>query len=386
MGRLPSLREKRFQRILLIKLSAIGDIVHTLPVLSKLRARYPSAQIDWLIKADNADLIRSHPALSNVLLFDPPGGACSGRLRSVVGAWLKTLHAVWRSRYDLVIDLHGQLRSGLLTLASAAPIRLGFGRPVRPTPADLSRWPTHGSRHYGWRGARDAAWLAYSHRIPVRTAEVHAVDRNLWLVPVLGLDDGPPDFSLHLPAEADAGAARLLSEKGLLGRRFAVLAPGTVWQTKHWLTEGFALVGRHLLRKGMAVALMGAPRDRTRCQEVAAACPGAHDLSGRTTLTEFAALLGRAAVCVTNDSGPMHLATALGTPVVSVFGPTDPVKAGPYGRPQAVLRAGLPCSPCHLRSLRGCPYHHACMSEVSAAMVIERLEEVLAGSRSCSAA
>jgi heptosyltransferase-2 len=127
------------------------------------------------------------------------------------------------------------------------------------------------------------------------------------------------------------------------------------------------------------VVIAGSPKERARCGEVAAACPGACDLSGQTSLAEFAALVNRSAVSVTNDSGSMHLAVALDRPVVSVFGPTDPLRIGPYGRPHAAVWAGLPCAPCYFKSLSQCPHDHACMRRVTADMVIERLEGVLAG-------
>jgi ADP-heptose:LPS heptosyltransferase len=125
--------------------------------------------------------------------------------------------------------------------------------------------------------------------------------------------------------------------------------------------------------------LAGSPRDRARCQAVVAQCPGACDLSGQTSLSEFAALMSRSTVNVTNDSGSMHLAVALDKPVVSVFGPTDPVRIGPYGRAHAVVRASVPCSPCYLKKLSQCPHEHACMNQVTAEMVIERVHTVLRG-------
>src|SRR5207302_6915500 len=147
---------------------------------------------------------------------------------------------------------------------------------------------------------------------------------------MLGLDDGPPDFSIPIPAQAEGRVGELLEGEGVAGRPLAVLVPGTIWQTKHWHVEGFARVARHLVRTGRAVVLAGSAAERARCQAVAALCPGACDLSGQTALSDLAALIRRAAVCVTNDSGSMHLAVALGRPVVSVFGPTDPVWIGPY--------------------------------------------------------
>jgi ADP-heptose:LPS heptosyltransferase len=275
-----------------------------------------------------------------------------------------------------VIDLHGQFRSGLLTLASRAPIRIGFDRPGNA--AQRAQRLVKEAYLHGWTGTREGAWVAYSHRIRIPTLDVHAVDRYLWLAPMLGLDDGPPDFSVPVPPAAWARVEESLKRQGHRGEPFAVLVPGTLWETKHWRLEGFVDVGRYLRRTGRAVVLAGSTKERARCQAVASACPGAYDLSGQTTLTELAALIQQADLCVTNDSGSMHLTVALGRPVVSVFGPTDPVWIGPYGQPQRVVRAGVPCSPCYLRKLRSCPHEHACMREVTAAMVIERVEQILA--------
>ncbi len=355
---------RSFERILLIKPSAFGDVVHAIPVLVKLRARYPAARIDWLITPENAELVRYHPALSNVVLFARRNYAQFGRSWSASMGLFQLLGSVWRARYDLVIDLHGQLRSALFTVASGAATRIGFDRPL-------------GGEPHGWTGAREGSWLVYSHRLPIPTLDAHAADRYLWVAPLLGLADGPPDFRVYWPPAADERVDGLLRAEGLRHGRFAILVPTTIWPTKHWHTEGFAAVGRYLQARGLAVVLAGSPKDGARCQEVAAACPGARDLSGRTTLAEFAALMQRAVVNVTNDSGSMHLAVALNKPVVSVFGPTDPVRIGPYGRPQAVVRVDLPCSPCYLKKLSQCPYEHACMNQVTPDLVIDRLRMIL---------
>jgi ADP-heptose:LPS heptosyltransferase len=153
-----------------------------------------------------------------------------------------------------------------------------------------------------------------------------------------------------------------------------LMAPGTNWQTKHWYGERFAEVARHLIRNGREVVLIGSEREQTTCRNVAARAPGVVDLCGQTTLSELAALIRRSAGCVTNDSGPMHLAVALDRPVVTVFGPTDPLWIGPYRRSGAVLKADPPCSPCYLRELRRCRYDHVCMQAVSADAVIARIE------------
>ncbi|HJW37045.1 MAG TPA: glycosyltransferase family 9 protein [Candidatus Udaeobacter sp.] len=360
------LKSAEFSRILLIKLSGLGDVVHTLPVLVKLRARYPAARIDWLTTPENAEIIRCHPALTNVVLFARDDFSKRGRRWHAVLAFLDLLKQIRRAKYDLVIDLHGQARSAFFALVSGARVRIGFDRPVK----NISR--------HGWQGAREGSWIAYTHRIPIPTLDVHAIDRYLWVGPLLGLDDNPPDLTIHLSSQTARDVQRFLEEHGVpASKALAVLAPGTIWETKHWTIEGFAAVAQQFLSDGFAVALAGTKGDRSRCQRIAAAAPGACDLSGKTTPAELAALIRRAEICVTNDSGAMHLAASLGTPMVSVFGPTNPVRVGPYHRPESVVRLDLPCSPCNYRRLSQCPFDHACMKQVTSAMVMERVRKIL---------
>ena len=171
---------------------------------------------------------------------------------------------------------------------------------------------------------------------------------------------------------------RLLEQHGVpVGKPVVVLVPGTIWETKHWTIEGFAGVAREFLREGFAVTLAGTKRDEARCRQIAAAAPGACDLCGKTTPADLAALIRRAEVAVTNDSGSMHVAASLGKPMVSVFGPTNPVHIGPYQRPESVVRMNLPCSPCNYKRLSQCPFDHACMKQVTSAMVVERVRKIM---------
>lgn len=373
-----ALRSAEFSRILLIKPSALGDVVHTIPVLVKLRARYPRAQIDWLITPENAEIVRCHPALSNVVLFARRDFSKRGRRWRAILDFLDLLKQIRRAKYDLVIDMHGQVRSAFFSLISGSRVRIGFDRPIKRTLTisaehDLKNVPGH-----GWRGAREGSWVAYTHRIPIPTLDVHAIDRYLWVGELLRFDDNAPDLTIHLSSETVRNVERLLKEKGVSASQpLIVLVPGTIWETKHWTIEGFAGVARHFLRDGFAVALAGTKRDQPRCRQIAAASPGACDLSGKTTPADLAALIRRAEVAVTNDSGSMHLAASLGKPMVSVFGPTNPVQIGPYERPESVVRVDLPCSPCNYRRLSQCPFGHACMKQVTSTMVVERIRKIL---------
>ena len=183
---------------------------------------------------------------------------------------------------------------------------------------------------------------------------------------------------MHLSPQATDRVNGLLEERGVPeSKPLVVLVPGTIWETKHWTIEGFAGVARQFLQEGFAVALAGTRRDQQQCRQIAAAAPGTCDLSGKTTAADLAALIRRAEVAVTNDSGSMHVAASLGKPMVSVFGPTNPVHIGPYERPESVVRVDLPCSPCNYRRLSQCPFDHACMKQITSAMVVERVRKVL---------
>ena len=372
-----NLHSRDFQKILLIKLSALGDVVHTFPVLNKLRRRYPAARIDWLASPGVAELLAHNPAISNVIEFSRDEWATPWRLTPFIGAarLVATLRA---AEYDLVLDLQGQLRSAIFAFGAGAPVRIGFDKPRAAVWQTLSRKIPDEAKKHAWQGAREGSFLAYTHHIPLPTLDAHPVERYLGVAPMLGLDDGAPDFSFPIPPEASTRIDALLDYYGIAKSRLAAMAPGTNWETKQWRSEGFAEVARHLLQKGFAVALIGSDRERAVCAEVARLAPGAVDLAGETTLPELAALIRRATICLTNDSGPMHLAVALDRAVVSIFGPTDQVWAGPYRRDGAVLRVELPCSPCYLRELRRCNFGHACMKDVAASAVIERVEAIVA--------
>jgi lipopolysaccharide heptosyltransferase I len=370
------LRSQDFQKILLIKLSAVGDVVHTIPVLNKLRRRYPKAHLDWLVTPPIAELLRHHPGITNIIEFEREAWSTPWRL-APFAAYARLAAKLRATAYDLVIDMHGQLRTAALTLATGAPARIGFDRPRASVwNASPRKFPEQARKH-AWQGAREGSWLAYTHHIAVPTLDIHAVDRYLNVGTILGLDKDPADFSFPIPQSAKSRVDSLLRQHSVDRANLVTIAPGTIWETKHWGNDKFAQVARHFTSKGFAVVLIGSERERLVCEEVADSAPGTVDFAGMTTVSELAALIRRSALSITNDSGPMHLAVALNRPVVSIFGPTDPVWIGPYGRPRAALKADLQCSPCYLRQLKHCSYGHTCMHSVSPLAVIERAESVL---------
>ncbi len=371
------LKSRDLKKILLIKLSALGDVVHTIPVLNKLRRRYPNARIDWLVTPAIAELLAHNPAINNVIEFVRDEWSAPWRPTPWVNA-ARLIAQLRAAEYDLVIDLQGQLRSAVFAFTSGAPVRIGFDKPRPDAFTSLPRIIPEEARKHAWKGAREGSWLAYTDCIALPTLDVHPVERYLGVGPMLGLDDGPADFSFPIPREATVRIEGLLDYYEIAKARLAVIAPGTVWETKQWRADGFGEVARHLLKQKLAVVLVGSESERGLCEEIAKLAPGVVNLAGETSLSELAALMSRAALCVTNDSGPMHLAVALGRPVVGVFGPTDPVWAGPYRQPDAVVRAAVPCSPCYLRRLRECPNRHVCMTTVGTSAVTAPVDAILA--------
>src|SRR6184192_1380847 len=206
------LQSAEFSRILLIKLSGLGDVAHTLPVLAKLRARYPRARIDWLITPEHAEIVRCHPALSNVVLFARRDFSKRGRKWRALLAFFDLLKQIRRAKYDLIIDMHGQVRSAFFALISGARVRIGFDRPVKRTLTVSAEHALKNVPSHGWRGAREGSWLAYTHRIAIPTLDVHAIDRYLWVGELLGFDADPPDLTIHLPPEAIFKVQRLLEK------------------------------------------------------------------------------------------------------------------------------------------------------------------------------
>ncbi|MGE0480317.1 MAG: lipopolysaccharide heptosyltransferase II [Phycisphaerae bacterium] len=332
---MPTAREPKSdpQRILIIKPSSLGDIVHALPVLAALRRAYPGAHIAWLAGTAFAPLLTGHPLLNEVIPFDR--GRFGRMLRSprIFSDFVRFVAGIRRRRFDLIIDLQGLVRSGFLALASGAPRRVGF--------AD----------------ARECAWAFYTDPVRCPPAARHAVERNLVVGRALGLRVDTPEFPLAVTDDERAAAQRLLTDTaGAPLASFTAVLPGARWSTKLWKPERIAALLDRLHAAGRPrCVLLGASSDRDFAEQILphANCP-VLDLVGRTSLRTLVALLDLSAQVVCHDSGPMHIAAALNKPIVAVFGPTDPARCGPWppdesARPMRVVRSAIACAPCYRR-------------------------------------
>ncbi|MDF1553201.1 MAG: glycosyltransferase family 9 protein [Deferrisomatales bacterium] len=332
--------------IVVVQTAFLGDVVLTTPLFRALRRCHSTARIAALVTPEAAPLIEEDPHLDHVLTYDKKGGES---LRSAVAT-------VRAQRPDLLVSPHRSQRSALLAIASGARTRVGF--------ADARfRW-------------------VYNRRVP-RSLEQHEVDRNLAL---LGGLDCAPDASdrwLHVgytEREAQAVAA-VLREAGVAeSDRVLGLCPGSVWATKRWLPRGFAAVGQHFAARGWRVAVLGSPGDREVSRQVTEAIgPAAVDAAGATPLKALAAWMDRLALLVSNDSAPLHVATARDTPTVAVFGATTTgLGFGPFHARSRVVEVDLPCRPCGLHGGKTCPLSHfRCMGDLSPEAVLAACDDLL---------
>jgi lipopolysaccharide heptosyltransferase I len=335
------------RRIAILKPSALGDVVHALPVLTALRERFPDAHITWVVNKAYEPLLTGHPHLTETLPFDR--GAFKRDPRKAVTYSLRFADELRRRRFDLVIDLQGLLRTGLMCAATGAPERVGFAN------------AREGSRHF------------YTRRVEVPDADrIHAVDRYWRVAEALGAGDRPKRFVVPLrPEELDAVSRELAD----LPRPWVALAVGARWVTKRWPTGHFAeLAGRAQESFGGSVLFVGTGEDAASSLEVARQLRGPwRDLTGRTTLPRLAALLSMSDVMVANDTGPLHLAAALGRPCVAPYTCTKVVLHGPYG-----LAGGVETSvPCAGSYLKQCPHGMVCMPDLTADKLWPPLSQVL---------
>ena len=367
--------------ILIVKLSAIGDVIHTLPALAALRRLYPAADITWVVEEAAADLLADHPDLDRVLVSRRKTWLEEFR-RGWVAAPLREMRAFYRAlrsrHYDLVIDFHGLLKSAVIVAMSG------------------------GRRRLGYDSLQEMSGLFYNERIAEEMAK-HAVDRYLDFIRHLAGEEreqvdrlaAAPSFTIAIGAEEQRHVEALLDEhaklltagaglrdKGIESggeggpkRRFVAVNPIAFWETKLWEEGKFAeLCDRVWLEIGLRVILTGgaaAPLDRISVRMKTEAV----NLGGRTTLRELACLYRQAALVITTDSGPMHLAAAVGTPVVALFGPTDPLRTGPYGPGHRVIRRELACMPCLQKRCET----KQCMREIDVEEVLTATKEILAG-------
>ena len=348
--------------ILIVKLSAIGDVVHTLPSLAALRSLYPQAHITWVIEGAAANLIEGHPYLDRVLVSrrkhwqqDLKKGNFSKNIREM----RSFINALKDRPYDLVIDFHGLFKSAVLV------------------------WLSGGARKLGFDSMQEGSGLFYTEKIPEDMGK-HAVDRYLDFLAYLGAKSGEasalntPEFLIPSDNRHIQKVSALLDRSHLdIDKPFVAINPVALWETKLWREDRFAMLANRIVGElNIPVVITGSIQEKPYIESIIkqAKTVKVIDLAGETTLKELACLYRHASIAVTTDSGPMHIAAAVGTPVVALFGPTDPRRTGPYGTGHTVIsKKKLPCSPCFLKQ---CPTR-VCMEGITVEEVLEVVKEKL---------
>jgi lipopolysaccharide heptosyltransferase I len=313
----------------MVKLSALGDVVQTIPAFEALRRHFAEAHIAWLVEEQNADLLVHYPGLDEVLVL--PRRSWRQRL-TTAGSWLTLMRQVvgfcreLRQRdFDIVIDFQGLLKSAVWVALARGNRKIGFDR------------------------TREASWLVLNERLPAYDPDRHALERYLDIVGYLGASVKGVSIQDPWTTAEEHRFERRLWPIIQNGGRLVTCHPTARWSSKLWPEENFATLAKEMVEElEVEVVFTGSTGDRSMVSRIIrqAGDKGLHNWAGTTSLRELAYLFRQAETVVSTDSGPMHLAAALGTPVVALFGPTAPWRTGPYGEGHKVLRTGVECSPC----------------------------------------
>jgi lipopolysaccharide heptosyltransferase I len=330
--------------ILIVRLGALGDLVHALPAVAALRAAWPEARIDWLVDGRYAELLELVPVIDRTIII----GGRAGRPA------LPVVRALRRARYDLAIDFQGLLKSAALARFAGARETAGFI-------AGQLREPLAG--------------LFYTRRVPGDDSG-HVVRKNLSLVEALGVRAREVTSPLKTTASPVPDQARRLLQLDAAGR-FAVVNPGAGWPNKQWPADRYGAIAAHLHeRHGVSTIVTWGPREQALAGEVAAASSGSAQVAPPTTLADLVELARAAAIFIAGDTGPMQLAAAVRTPVVGVFGPTNPLRNGPWSAADGWVSRFDDCE-CHHK--RRCRRETPCINTITVQQVADAVDCRLGG-------
>ena len=347
-------------KILIVRLSALGDIVHALPVLAAIKKAMPAAQVDWLVEESYASILSIASGLHRRIIvrarrtFDTPEAISFGGLRGYHAA----AKYLWNQDYDVALDLQGLIKSAAWARISFANRVVGFDEPNLREPQAAFLYSETVTPHIRSSGSQ-----------AVRSSgEQHVIWKNLSILEALKIQ--PDTIEVPLDPQASESTIAAITQAGG-SRRFIVLNPGAAWPNKRWPAERFGALAASLRdRTGLSSLITWGPSERDLAEAVASASAGAASLAPATTVPDLAVLMREAALVVSGDTGPLHIAAAMGTPLVGLYGPTWPERNGPWDPRDVVISRANVCVCHHKRQcLRGAP----CINEIT-------LDEVIAAS------
>jgi heptosyltransferase I len=329
-------------KVLIVRLGSLGDVIHAVPAAAALRRAFPQATIDWLVDERHRDLLELVPVVDRRIAVST---SSARSLSSAVGQ-------LRRARYDAALDLQGLLKSAVLARLSSASRVIGF-------PADLLR--ERAARVFYTETAGEPA--------------PHVIDKNLSMLHALGVRMPDCEFPLHDRNPHIAADARSLLGIGE-GERFALLNPGAAWPNKRWPPVYFAEVSRELAKRhNLRSLVLWGPGEEPIARAVVAGSDSTAAVSPRTNIGDLVSLIKAAALMISGDTGPMHVAGAVGTPLVGIFGPTDPERNGPWSEDDLVVSRYRACA-CHYQ--RQCRIAGWCLLDISPREVMELVDRRLA--------
>ncbi|MFZ2198695.1 MAG: lipopolysaccharide heptosyltransferase I [Thermodesulfovibrionales bacterium] len=335
-------RIKKCKKILIVKPSSLGDVVHSLPFLNAVKSCFPKAEIHWVIARGLEGLLECHPMVDRLIIINKDMWKKLSRTADTLKEVRHLLKDIRNEQYDLAVDLQGLLRSGVITMATRAPVRTGFSE------------------------AREGSSLFYNLKVK-GGKDVHAVERYMKIAGALGCDEKNILFPFSLCNCELENIETLRREM----KDYAVIVPGARWDTKIWAAENFGRVASLLPLKSIVVGSRG---DMGKAEKVVQSSGGkAVSMAGRTSLKELIELMRNARFVISNDSGPMHIAAGFNVPVFAIFGPTSPARTGPYGKGHTIIKSDLKCAPCFKKQCSDL----RCMKGITVELVYERIKNGL---------
>ena len=340
-------------RILMVRLSSIGDVVHTLPVLSALRRRFPDATIDWLVETRHKDVLVSNPDVTELVEVDTFRWRKRLLSPSTWKAISRSIRAIRKREYDVVLDLQGTIKSSVAARLARSERHVGFAtRALKEKPASLF----------------------YSEKVHVNGAPKHIIDRQLRLLASLDIETDERSFPIVVPEEMERAAAEALDGLGL--HEFVILNPGASWVTKRWDPDKFGALAVAIENEFKLPSLViWGPGEEEIARRIVETSGDMATLAPPTGVRDIIPYIRRARLFVSGDTGPLHLASAFGVPVVGIFGPTDPARNGPFGDGDIVVWKDVPCGPCYKHRCPG--YGTVCMTSIGVENVLEAVRERL---------
>ena len=334
-----------FKTILILLHGSIGDVTRALPLVNLVRRRFPESTLAWAVEPPSLPLLEHYRGLDEVIVFDRRRWWCS------FGPFMRKIRS---RRFDLVLDLQRHLKSGLISRFSGAPYRLGFHR----------------------SDSKEFNWVFNNHFIPAVGDQVPKIEHYMRFAEHLDISPRPIRWQMELTPQDTLRVKEYLRQvKG----DFAVLFVGARWESKQWFSSQIAACATEIQRRyGLSVVLLGSETDEGLANEAETAVVGrVYNWVGHTSLREAVGIISQAKVCVGPDTGLMHLSAAVGTPVISLWGATNPARTGPYGYDDLVVKGEAECSPCYRAR---CPIGRVCMRSIDMEEILGMVDRVLSRS------